>query len=117
APTRSESDAGVTGERGLGNPDSRMTSQEASFRAAAERERWLAALLAHSNDLIAVVDDQARVLYANEAAERVLGYVPDEQLGRSLFELVHPDDLEEVAARFLTTTKRTGAPKPAVFRF
>ena len=109
----------MTGERGLGNGrlDSRMTSQEASLRAPAERERWLAALLAHSNDLIAVVDDQARVIYANEAAERVLGYVPDEHLGRSLFELVHPDDLEEIVARFLAATHRTGAAKPAVFRF
>ncbi len=96
---------------------SRITARQLSDKAPAERERWLAALLAHSNDLIAVVDDQARVIYANEAAERVLGYVPDEQLGRSLFELVHPDDLEETAKRFLAALHRTGAGKPAVFRF
>lgn len=80
-------------------------------------EQWLGALLAHSSDLIAVVDDQARVIYANEAAERILGFVPDEQRGRSMFELIHPDDLEATVERFLAATRRDGNAPPAVFRF
>jgi PAS domain S-box-containing protein len=105
------------GALGNGRVGSHKTSRQDSPQAPGEREQWLAALLAHSSDLIAVVDDQARVLYANQAAERVLGYVPDEQLGRSLFELVHPDDLGEIAARFLAATRRSGDSRSAVFRF
>ena len=63
----------------------------------AVRERWFGTLLAHSSDLIAVLDEQGRVLYVNPAAQRVLGYVPEDQLGRNMFELIHPDDLAATA--------------------
>ena len=79
--------------------------------------RWLEALLAHSSDLIAVVDEQARAIYANPAAERILGFVPDEQLGRNMLELIHPDDLEATAKLFLAATRQVGNAQPAVFRF
>jgi PAS domain S-box-containing protein len=81
------------------------------------RERWFGTLLAHSSDLIAVVDEQAHVIYANTAAERMLGFVPEEQFGRDMFELVHPDDLDGVAIKFLEVTHAPGTHSPAVFRF
>lgn len=56
-----------------------MAAHSGSNGALAMSEQWLGALLAHSSDLIAVVDDRARVIYTNEAAERILGFVPDEQ--------------------------------------
>jgi PAS domain S-box-containing protein len=91
--------------------------QGGSNGALAMSERWLGALLAHSSDLIAVIDDQARVIYANEAAEHMLGFVPDEQRGRSMFELIHPDDLQATVERFFAATRRAGVAAPAVFRF
>jgi len=91
--------------------------QGGSNGALAMSERWLGALLAHSSDLIAVLDDQARVIYANEAAEHMLGFVPDEQHGRSMFELIHPDDLEATVDRFFAATRQAGIAPPAVFRF
>jgi PAS domain S-box-containing protein len=81
------------------------------------RESWFGTLLANSSELIAVLDDQARVLYANPAAERLLGFVPEEQLGRNMFELVHPDDLDATAARFAAVILQPGTSPPTVFRF
>ncbi len=107
--------AGETGP--LTAAASRRAAQAGSTEPLDMNERWLGALLAHSSDLIAVVDDQARVIYANETAERLLGFVPDQQRGRSMFELIHPDDLEAVTERFLAATRRAGTALPAVFRF
>ena len=53
-----------------------MAAHSGSNGALAMSEQWLGALLAHSSDLIAVVDDQGRVIYTNPATERVLGYRP-----------------------------------------
>jgi len=80
-------------------------------------ERWFGTLLAHSTDLIAVVDEQARVIYASTVAERMLGFVPEEQFGRNTFELVHPDDLDAIAKIFLEVTRVPSTHAPAVFRF
>jgi PAS domain S-box-containing protein len=94
-----------------------MTAQRVINGALALREQWFGQLLAHSSDLIAVVDDQARVIYANPAAERILGFVPEEQLGRNTLELIHPDDLDAIAALFFEATRQPGTAPPAVLRF
>jgi len=122
-PTRSKSagtrGAAATAGDALGavTSVSHLAAHEGSHRALAERERWFGALLADSSDLIAVLDDEARVIYANPAAQRILGFVPDEQLGRSTLKLVHPDDLDAITALFFEATRRAGPSPPAVFRF
>jgi len=73
-------------------------------------------LVANSSDLIAVLDNRARVLSANPAVERLLGFTPEQQIGRNVLEVIHPDDVEATAALFLEGTLRAGSNGPAVFR-
>jgi len=84
---------------------------------SAARERWFRILVANSSDLIAVLDDQARVLYANPAAERMLGFVPAEHVGRSTLELIHPDDRDAITTIFREATQQPGIHRSVVFRF
>jgi PAS domain S-box-containing protein len=73
--------------------------------------------VANSSDLIAVLDDQARVLYANPAAERMLGFIPAERVGRSTLELIHPDDRDAITTIFREGTHQPGIHRSVVFRF
>jgi len=43
-------------------------------------------------DLVCLVDEDGRYVFVNAASERVLGYRPEELIGRQMIELVHPDD-------------------------
>ncbi|HEY9512342.1 MAG TPA: PAS domain S-box protein, partial [Rhodanobacter sp.] len=43
-------------------------------------------------DAVCVVDAEGHLLFVNASFERILGYAPDEVLGRRIFDLVHPDD-------------------------
>ncbi|WP_433851074.1 diguanylate cyclase domain-containing protein [Stenotrophomonas nitritireducens] len=43
-------------------------------------------------DVVCVVDPEGRYLAVNAAFEQVIGYRPDEVLGRRMIELVHPED-------------------------
>jgi diguanylate cyclase (GGDEF)-like protein/PAS domain S-box-containing protein len=43
-------------------------------------------------DAVCVVDVDGRFLFVNASFQRILGYAPDEVLGRPIFDLVHPDD-------------------------
>jgi len=45
-------------------------------------------------DAVCVVDADGRYLYVNASFERLLGYAPQEVIGRRAFDLVHPDDRE-----------------------
>ena len=43
-------------------------------------------------DAVCVVDADGRFLFVSASFERIFGYAPAEVLGRTAFELVHPDD-------------------------
>ena len=57
-------------------------------------------------DIVYSWDPQGRFLSINESAGKVLGYEPGELIGRSLFDLVHPDDLERSRAGMEESVKR-----------
>ncbi len=101
-----------------------LTSRSRALRAVDRTSRSLKSteerfrmLVQNSSDLIAVVDDKLRLIYASPAAERLLGYVPAEQVGRSLLELIHPDDFDETSRTFFTEVVKPGVHPAAVFRF
>lgn len=43
-------------------------------------------------DAICVVDPSGTFVYVSTGAERIFGYKPEEMVGRSMLELIHPDD-------------------------
>jgi diguanylate cyclase (GGDEF)-like protein/PAS domain S-box-containing protein len=59
----------------------------------------LAEVLDLMPDAVCVVDPEGRLLFVNASFQRIFGYAPEEVVGRQLFSLLHPDDLE------MTTTQ------------
>jgi diguanylate cyclase (GGDEF)-like protein/PAS domain S-box-containing protein len=51
----------------------------------------------NSQDLISITDPEGRLEYASPSHEVILGYTPEELVGRSALELLHPDDVETAA--------------------
>src|SRR5690554_2783924 len=45
-------------------------------------------------DAICVVNPKGEFVYVSAGGERVFGYPPEEMIGRSIFEFIHPDDHE-----------------------
>ncbi|MGH9278113.1 MAG: ATP-binding protein, partial [Acidimicrobiales bacterium] len=71
----------------------RQTAVDLLGRSQARQEQ----LVRRSSDLIAIVDRDMRVMYANPAADRYFDGRPGGALGTSLLAVVHPDDRERVA--------------------
>ncbi|MGI9610085.1 MAG: PAS domain S-box protein, partial [Acidimicrobiia bacterium] len=61
-----------------------LRESEASFRLLAE----------NSTDLISRHRPDGTYLYASPACLPLLGYMPDEMVGRDIYELFHPEDLD-----------------------
>ncbi len=53
-----------------------------------------------TDDLIARVDVEGRLIYVNDTAEKIFGLSPKECIGLSAFDFIHPDDQEETRAAF-----------------
>jgi diguanylate cyclase (GGDEF)-like protein/PAS domain S-box-containing protein len=66
-------------------------------RLTAERiaqEEYFRALIEHASDLVFVAGPDGDLRYASPAAERALGLAHGAPVGRPLWELLHPDDVE-----------------------
>ena len=74
------------------------------LRSAQERlrqsERRLQAVIESVADVITVVNRGGVILSQSDAVRRVLGYKPEELVGRRLFDLIHDDDLPVIYSAF-----------------
>jgi diguanylate cyclase (GGDEF)-like protein/PAS domain S-box-containing protein len=82
----------------------RMAS--ADLQASEQRFR---SLVQNSSDVFLILKPDGTVEYQSPAVERVLGYAPDERLGRQVFELTHPEDLGFVRAVITELMQTPGA--------
>jgi PAS domain S-box-containing protein len=65
-------------------------------RELSRSEEHFRMLIEHTSDVITIVDESGVILYGSPSVERVLGYPPEELVGRVGLELVHPDDRSHV---------------------
>src|SRR5438128_587086 len=81
-------------------------------KRAAERlrasEQRFRALVEHSSDVITLLGPDGTVIYASPSTQPVLGYGATENVGRSAFELVHPDDRADALELFGELMQRPG---------
>ncbi|MDB5256478.1 MAG: atoS [Chitinophagaceae bacterium] len=74
-----------------------------------EKEKKFRALIENSNDAIALTDAKGKITYASPSTSRIIGYEPEELLGRTTNELVHPDDVGNLITQFSEVTLLQGA--------
>src|SRR5690348_12509972 len=63
-------------------------------------------LAEHATDMISTHTPEGVYSYVSPACRRLLGYEPDELVGRSPYELFHPDDLAAVRQTHIAVTHR-----------
>ncbi|MGI8554219.1 MAG: PAS domain S-box protein, partial [Dehalococcoidia bacterium] len=94
-----------------------ISERKAAEQALAEREATLSAVLATSPDAIAILEAGTGVVrYASPATVEIIGYAPEELIGKTLTWLIYPDD-QEIGGQFLRQTRNSGAAPPARIRF
>lgn len=83
-----------------------LEASELRFRRLVER----------SNDVIAISDNRGSLTYVSEGVEAITGWAPDELVGTSLADFIHPDDLA-AAERFRVEVAANGTAKMPLYRF
>lgn len=88
-------------------------------RAREEREthnRRFSAMIEHISDGINLVDRDGTLTWQSPSAYRMFGFSPEEVLGRSGFEFIHPDDVKTLLPMFDELVANPGKSITAEFR-
>jgi PAS domain S-box-containing protein/putative nucleotidyltransferase with HDIG domain len=70
-----------------------ITERKQAEEALIASEKRFKALIENGVDLIVVIDGNGIVQFASPSIERILGYLPEEVIGRNCIEWVRPDEL------------------------
>ncbi len=87
-----------------------------SPRGPKKASQLATALIEHSSDAIALVDEAGTVLYANPATAVMLGLPIAEVMGTNVFRWVHEDDLATFKRNFSRALEQPGVPVHDIFR-
>ena len=104
-------------ETGLARPLGALFRNLKASEDALRKERdFIAGVLSTGDVMVAVLDREGRIVRANKAAERLTGYSFEELRGKQPWNLIVPDEAEEMIA-VLQEINSTGVPSRREYSF
>jgi len=83
-----------------------MTTEKSAVRELSAEQ--FQSLIEQTADVITVVDSEGCIRYQSPTSERVMGWAPDELVGESVREYIHPDDRAAVLGKFESLVEEQG---------
>jgi PAS domain S-box-containing protein len=76
-----------------------VSDRKRAEEALRRSEEYFRSLIENASDPIVVMDKAGTILYESPALEKVLGWRPEERVGRNVLELLPPEDRTEIVQR------------------
>ncbi len=93
-----------------------ITKRVVAENAREQSDSRFRTVVDNSYDVVAVVDRDAIVQWVTPNLERILGWRPDEVEGTNGFDLIHPDDQEQIATELIEFIAGTIDGSPSLLR-
>lgn len=125
---RDDGTTGVIEDRGflIRNPKGNViriigASHDITDRKKAEHdllmsEQRFKSLVQNGSDLLAILDESGNYTYVSPTSKTILGFEPAYFTGKSAFDFIHPDDIQEIEQNLLRAATEKFIPVP-LFRF
>jgi len=94
-----------------------ITDRVQAEAALHENEQRFRALIENSSDLITIVSPEGLIAYQSPSLKRILGYEPEELIGRSVVEFIPPETVPGIAALLAGIGQQPGAVVHAEYIF
>jgi two-component system, sensor histidine kinase and response regulator len=86
-------------------------------QALRQSEEHLRSLIENATDIITILDIDGTIRYESPSVERVMGYKPEELIGRNASEFTHPDDVAAISMLTTEVSLPGNGPVPLEVRF
>src|SRR5262249_17397508 len=97
-----------------------VSNREGQLREAQDdlsrSERHYRALIEHAMDIISVVGRDSVVRYKSPSVRTILGFAPEELVGQSAVDFIHPEDRSRVTALMHDLAEHPGTGRPVEYR-
>ncbi|HEX6924332.1 MAG TPA: PAS domain S-box protein [Longimicrobiaceae bacterium] len=93
-----------------------ITQQKQAEAALRRSEAHFRSLIENALDIITVLDAEGAILFDSPSVRRLLGYEPNELLGRNYFDLIHPEDVARVREAFNAAIRSGNLTQPVEAR-
>jgi PAS domain S-box-containing protein len=77
-----------------------ITERKQAEEELQRKEELFRSLIENSSDAIVILNADGTVRYQSPSYIRVLGYLSEDEVGRSMFDNIHPDDMAKVSEDF-----------------
>ncbi len=94
-----------------------ITEKKRAIDAIKSSEEHFRSLIENSFDITTVLNSEGHVLYNSPSIRQMLGYEPDEFLGRRIFDKIHPEDRQHIIDVFNQAIKTTDFRGCITYRF
>ncbi len=74
--------------------------KEAAIEALRKSEKYFKEITENSSDILIITDEYGNIRYCSRSIERFTGYKPEEILGKSAFNFIHPDEVQRAATKY-----------------
>ena len=78
-----------------------ITEQKFASEKLLKKEKFFRSLIENTHDIIDVLRLDGTIMYESPSVETILGYTPDERIGKNCLDYIHPDDKPRVTERFM----------------
>jgi diguanylate cyclase (GGDEF)-like protein/PAS domain S-box-containing protein len=73
------------------------SQRDTAIQALLKSEKYFKEIMENSSDILLITDKDGIIKYCSRTFERFIGYKPEEVVGKSGFDFVHPDDVARAA--------------------
>jgi PAS domain S-box-containing protein len=94
-----------------------ITERQRAQEALQKKEEYYRSLLDNAMDIVTILGPDGIILYESPSVKKIVGYRPEELVGRDVFALMHPDDAGPMREVFERLLRAPGAMETAEFRF